>query len=141
MSLSRTRRFSRRRTSVRAARDFVSSCLAEWGMADRLEDIRLCASELATNAVLHGVPPGREFCVQIEVRGGLVLLGVRDSGDGLPEGRPESVELSAGRGLFLLRALADDFGVTQHVVGKTVWVVFKNGGRAEAVPQRKPTGA
>lgn len=96
---------------------------------------------VATNAVLHGVPPGREFCVQLEFREGLVLLGVRDSGDGRPEGRPESVDLCAGRGLLLLRELADDFGVTQHVVGKTVWVVFKTGGGSEAVPEGKPTGA
>jgi anti-sigma regulatory factor (Ser/Thr protein kinase) len=33
----------------------------EWGITDRHDDIRPCVSELATNAVLHGVPPGRQY--------------------------------------------------------------------------------
>ncbi|MGW5848610.1 ATP-binding protein [Streptomyces sp. NPDC055254] len=57
MSLSRQQRFPQARTSVRAARQFVGDTLAEWGVTERRDDIRLCASELATNAVLHGVPP------------------------------------------------------------------------------------
>nr|WP_078882236.1 ATP-binding protein [Streptomyces rimosus] len=132
MSLSRNRRFPRRRTSVRAARVFVSSSLAEWGLTERHEDIELCASELTTNAVLHGVPPGREFCVQLDALDGVLRLGVRDSGDGFPRHRQQSDDLCAGRGLFLVRELADDFGVSRHIVGKTVWVVFKIGGNAGA---------
>ncbi len=30
-----------------------------------------------------------------------------------------------GRGLRLVSAVADDFGVDEHVVGKTVWSSFK----------------
>ena len=125
MSLSRQRRFPRSMVSVRAAREFTTGTLAEWGLTDRTDDIRLCVSELATNALLHGVPSGREFCVQLVVDGALVRIEVRDSGRGCPEVRsPDSAQVT-GRGLHLVRQLADDFGITEHVVGKTVWLAFK----------------
>lgn len=61
--LAEQRRFPRRLTSVGASRDFVTGVLVEWELHPLIEDIKLCVSELATNALLHGVPPGREFCV------------------------------------------------------------------------------
>ncbi|MGW1033338.1 DUF6415 family natural product biosynthesis protein [Streptomyces antibioticus] len=92
-----------------------------------MEDIRLCVSELAANAVLHGVPPGREFSVEADADGPLLRIGVRDSGGGLPEVAQAGADVCTGRGLRLVVALADDFGVTAHRPGKTVWVAFKAG--------------
>jgi len=123
--LSRQRRFPRSRASVRDARDFVIHVLTEWGCRDRLDDIRLCASELATNALLHGVPAGREYCVSLSFDGTMVRLGVRDSGDGRPGRQLADSGACTGRGLLLAEELADEIGVTEHVVGKTVWVCFK----------------
>ncbi|AZS86576.1 ATP-binding protein [Streptomyces griseoviridis] len=125
MPLSRQRRFPRSRASVRDARDFVVQVLTEWGCRDRLDDIRLCASELATNAVLHGVPPGREYSVTVSWDDTIVRLGVRDSGGGTPTPRDADSEACTGRGLLLVREVADDLGVTEHLVGKTVWASFK----------------
>ncbi|MBB1254469.1 ATP-binding protein [Streptomyces sp. OF3] len=125
MALVRQRRFPRRRTAVRAAREFVGEVLAEWQSVDRLDDVRLCVSELATNAVLHGVPAGREFCVRVVREGGVVRLEVRDSGDGLPEVRAVDDRAESGRGLPLALGLADRGGVVEHVVGKSVWLVFE----------------
>ncbi|MET7362626.1 ATP-binding protein [Streptomyces sp. NPDC005562] len=115
-----------------AARTFAVETLIGWGLVDRLDDIRVCVSELATNAVLHGVPPGREFCLRLVVEGTLVRIEVRDSGGGCPEVPPQSVEELGGRGLFLASALGDDFGVIAHTPGKTVWLTFKV---ASAAPQ------
>ncbi|WP_405190820.1 ATP-binding protein [Streptomyces anulatus] len=79
----------------------------------------------ATNALLHGVPPGREFAVRLDLTDDLVRLAVRDSGDGRPEiQRPDDSSYS-GRELFLVGELAADFGIDHHVVGKTVWAAFK----------------
>ncbi|MEV0599691.1 ATP-binding protein [Streptomyces sp. NPDC050315] len=125
MHQSRQQRFPRSRNSARAARDFAVSTLTDWSVTDRLEDIRLCVSELATNALLHGVPPGREFCVRLVSGSGLVRIEVRDSGDGRVEAQPPDTDPCSGRGLHLTQSLADEFGVTAHVVGKTVWVSFK----------------
>lgn len=125
MALSRQRCFPGARTSVRLAREFTVNTLAEWGVADRQDDIRLCVSELATNALLHGVPPGRGFSVRLTADGSLVRLEVRDSGGGYPEASSPSTDQCTGRGLLLAQATADDYGVTEHAVGKTVWLAFK----------------
>ncbi|MFG2191311.1 ATP-binding protein [Streptomyces sp. NPDC048639] len=125
MSFSRQRRFPRRRASVGAARDFTIATFAQWGIVDRQDDIRVCVSELATNAVLHGVPPGREFRVHLTAGDGVVRLEVRDSGDGCPEvGSPLPGDCR-GRGLWLVEQLADDWGSVRHRTGKSVWAVFK----------------
>ncbi|MFI7316067.1 ATP-binding protein [Streptomyces venezuelae] len=114
-----------------AARAFAVETLAEWGITARQDDIRLCVSELATNAVLHGVEPGREFCLRVVADDELVRIEVRDGGSGRLEVSCAAVDADAdadaegGRGLLLATALSDDFGVTAHTLGKTVWLVFK----------------
>ncbi|WP_055567934.1 ATP-binding protein [Streptomyces atriruber] len=129
MPLSRQRRFSRDGRSVGAARAFAVETLDEWGITVRQDDIRLCVSELATNAVLHGALPGREFCLRIIADDAIVRIEVRDSGSGRPEVPCAAVDADeeGGRGLLLATTLSDDFGVTAHVSGKTVWLVFKVG--------------
>lgn len=125
MPLSRQPRFPRACGSVPAARAFALETLAEWGCVDRCDDVRLCVSELATNALLHGVPPGREFCLTLVADGPLIRVEVRDSGDGIPQTGRGEAEDCGGRGLRLVTALADDFGVTPRPPGKTVWTIFK----------------
>ncbi|MFE4991256.1 ATP-binding protein [Streptomyces mirabilis] len=125
MSLLRHRRFPRARASVRAAREFALATLMEWGITDRHDDIRLCVSELATNAVLHGVPPGRQYLLRLSLDSNLLKVEVLDSGDGDPEVREPDAEGCGGRWLYLVRELADEFGVVDHSLGKTVWAVFK----------------
>ncbi|MEK8143583.1 ATP-binding protein [Streptomyces sp. M10(2022)] len=90
----------------------------------------LCVSELATNAVLHGVPAGREFCVRLSATSELVRLEVRDSGPGRPTIQLHDESACSGRGLRIVNELADEFDVTDHVVGKTVWVIFKSAAAA-----------
>lgn len=107
-----------------AARSFAAETLFRWGLVERFEDIGVCVSELATNAVVHGVPPGREFCLRLTAEDGMVRIEARDSGGGWPRVcRPDDGRCR-GRGLYLVSELADDFGVTRHAVGKTVWCVF-----------------
>ncbi|MEV0262001.1 ATP-binding protein [Streptomyces sp. NPDC050617] len=75
--------------------------------------------------LLHGVPPGREFSLRLISDGSLLRVEVRDSGGGQVEmGHGRAGDLG-GRGLHLVKALSDDFGVMRHVPGKTVWLVFK----------------
>ncbi|MGW0389542.1 ATP-binding protein [Streptomyces sp. NPDC003042] len=125
MSLSRQQRFPRARASVRAARQFVGDTLAEWGVSDGRDDMRLCVSELAANAVLHGVPLGREFSVRLVREGGLLWIEVRDSGPGCPVLQQPDPEAPAGRGLWLVTAIADEFEVRDEGVGKSARAGFK----------------
>ncbi|MFG2628730.1 ATP-binding protein [Streptomyces sp. NPDC048473] len=103
-----------------------------------VEDIKLCVSELATNALLHGAPPWREFCVGLHRGKELVRLEVRDSGPGQPAVQRPGDDACSGRGLRLVGELADDFGVDDHVVGKTVWLVFKTVAAPDPAPLTTP---
>ncbi|WP_411106052.1 ATP-binding protein [Streptomyces sp. cmx-4-9] len=125
MSFSRRQRFLRARTSVRAARQFVGDTLAEWDVTERRDDIRLCASELAANAVLHGVPHGREFAVRLWWDGGLFWIEVRDSGPGGPQVQRADLEAQCGRGLWLVTTLADEFEIRDEPVGKSACAGFR----------------
>ncbi|MFD5097675.1 ATP-binding protein [Streptomyces albidochromogenes] len=116
-------RFCRReRRSVAAARDFARTALAEWQLGACLDDVLLCVSELATNALLHGVPPGRGYRLRLWLGGNVLRIEVHDSGTGLPHVREPDGE--SGRGLLLVAALADRWGVGGREPGKVVWCEF-----------------
>ncbi|MFF3210481.1 ATP-binding protein [Streptomyces sp. NPDC002886] len=127
MSLSRQQRFPRARASVRAARQFVGDTLGDWGVCERRDDMRLCVSELATNAVRHGAPLGREFSVRLGWEGEIVAIEVRDSGPGSPVVQQPGLGAPSGRGLWLVAELADEFKIRDERVGKTIRAGFKLG--------------
>lgn len=111
LSLLRERFYRRERRSVPAAREFVRAAAVDWGFgAARLDDVLLCASELATNALVHKVPPGRGYQVRLLLReeGRALRIEVHDSGGGEPGVREPDGE--SGRGLLLVAALADRWG-------------------------------
>ncbi|MFF7364916.1 ATP-binding protein [Streptomyces sp. NPDC008125] len=129
--------FWRRRNSVAAVREFVRRAAQEWGLGDRVDDVVLCASELAANAVLHGVPVGRGYLVRIErlsAEAGL-RIEFHDSGDGRESvpvsgrGCPAEADPGAesGRGLIIVNALADRWGAAVRRPGKIVWCEFSEG--------------
>ena len=126
--------FGRRRRSVPAAREFARSTLAAWEAGEPRDEVLLCVSELATNALLHGVPPGRGFKVLMWLEyDGLLRVEVHDSGDGRPgiAAGPEcGGEAEGGRGLVLVEALADKWGVGERDPGKFVWCEFRLVGSA-----------
>ncbi|WP_327177248.1 ATP-binding protein [Streptomyces sp. NBC_01335] len=129
--------FWRRRDSVAAVREFVRRVAREWGLGERVEDVVLCASELATNAVLHGVPAGRGYVVRVERLGATAGLRIEfhDSGDGRDSvpvsgwARPAGGDPGAesGRGLIIVNALADRWGAAVRRPGKIVWCEFSEG--------------
>ncbi|MET9295577.1 ATP-binding protein [Streptomyces sp. NPDC003077] len=126
----RERFYRRERRSVPLAREFVRQALAELGMGagERAEEVLLCVSELVTNALVHGVPPGRGFRLQLWVTGdGALRVEVHDSGEGRPRAGavPAGAEEEAGRGLMLVEALADKWGVGERAPGKIVWCEFE----------------
>ncbi|GAA1881094.1 ATP-binding protein [Streptantibioticus ferralitis] len=117
--------YPRTRRSVPAAREFARRALRHWNIVSRADDILLCVSELATNALLHGVPPGRGYQVSLGLSGdGVLRVEVDDSGDGDPRIPDTAAEDESGRGLRLVAALADKWGVGERVPGKFVWCEF-----------------
>ncbi|WP_149828567.1 ATP-binding protein [Streptomyces tailanensis] len=117
----RERFYRRDRRSVPAARGFARTALADWGLAqaERSGDVSLCVSELATNALVHGVPPGRGFPLRLGFDGGVLRAEVHDSGAGEP--RVDEEPDDGGRGLMLVSALSDKWGVGERNPGKVVW--------------------
>ncbi|WP_406474850.1 ATP-binding protein [Streptomyces sp. NBC_01615] len=129
----RQRFFPRDRRSVPAARQFTYRALADWGLAqaERSDDVLLCVSELATNALVHGVPPGRGFQLYLRYERDVLRVEVHDSGPGTPRIADDADE--GGRGLLLVAALSDKWGVGERDPGKSVWceLVCPGGGLAE----------
>ncbi|MEV7322200.1 ATP-binding protein [Streptomyces sp. NPDC093970] len=120
--------YRRDRRSVGVARDFTREALADWGVGRRADDVLLCVSELTTNAVLHGVPPGRGFRLRLTLHpDGVLRVEVHDSGPGELRYGDMSPESEHGRGLLLVSLLADKWGVGEREPGKVVWCEFPVG--------------
>ncbi|WP_372445134.1 ATP-binding protein [Streptomyces verrucosisporus] len=118
------------RRGARLARLLTVAHLADQGLPT--ETAAQITAELAGNAVLHGRVPGRDFRLGLRVTGdggdvGGVTLRIEVSdarGDRLPAApgpsAPEDAE--GGRGLLLVEALADRWGVESWPPPrKTVW--------------------
>lgn len=80
-------------------------------------------AELATNAATHGRLPGRDFRLALLDRRTALRIEVTDTrGNELPSHRPPALDAESGRGLLLVGALADRWGVQLGPVPrKTVW--------------------
>ncbi|MEC4017128.1 ATP-binding protein [Streptomyces sp. H27-D2] len=111
------------------ARAAVREQLTAWrAPAETIETAELLISELVTNAVCHaGNPPGRDIRMRFALKDALLRLKVSDACTDRPRQRTAGPAAETGRGLFLITALADDWGVEArpHGIGKTVWVELK----------------
>ena len=118
--------------STSVARRFVLDALAAGDrtrLGERLDDLVLLCSELVTNALVHADGPCR---VRLRDRRGRVRLEVHDPSPRLPVQRTPDPTATNGRGMALVAALADDWGVDEGRGGKSVWV--------EVGPARAPAG-
>ncbi|NBE50607.1 ATP-binding protein [Streptomyces boluensis] len=120
--------FAARPQSVSQARQFADRALKGWGRTGRAEDVRLCVSELTTNAVVHGTTRGHGFLLRIDFDDEVVGVEVHDSRRQQPQVRDALATDLAGRGLVLVAALADEWGIEdRRPIGKIVWSCFKAG--------------
>lgn len=108
--------------SASKARDFVCLHLVEHDLLYLVEDIRLVASELATNAMAHARTP---FTVTLSASAGTVLLAVRDHSTAIPvKALPRAMDMR-GRGLVLVEQLSREWGASTDGDGsKSVWASF-----------------
>jgi anti-sigma regulatory factor (Ser/Thr protein kinase) len=107
--------------SVSEARRFIATFLPGHS-AELRETAELLVSELATNALLYG-QGGFELSVEHEPLTETLRIGITDFGPDAPRmGNPSETD-EHGRGLQLLEALADRWGVQwdPDAAGKTVW--------------------
>ncbi|GHB25828.1 hypothetical protein GCM10010306_018820 [Streptomyces umbrinus] len=117
--------------SPQYVRRIVRSYLREWEMAELTDAVELGVTELLANVVRH-VPDRRcEFLLLRQAAG--VRVEVMDGCPRLPSIPAElSLEAEGGRGLVLLDAVADKWGVDPlSGGGKTVWFECEGGCRAQ----------
>ena len=114
------------RDARRLVREAVGSRLAH--LAD---DASTVVTELATNALLHGSLPA-ELVVRL-LPGETVRLEVFDSSSALPVRARQDQSAMTGRGLALVHALTERWGVQRMDRGKVVWAELREGG-ASALP-------
>ncbi|WP_239134617.1 ATP-binding protein [Streptomyces sp. SID12488] len=108
--------------SVTLARHRAHRLLTHWGHPELAPDTALLVSELGGNAVLHGCLRDRLFRVELALTDRAVRVGVSDPrGELLPRQRKATPDEMFGRGLLIVDAVADRWGVTELTVGKLVW--------------------
>jgi anti-sigma regulatory factor (Ser/Thr protein kinase) len=108
--------------SASFAREFVCNRLAEHDLEHLVHDVRLVASELATNAVLRARRP---FIVSLRGGDRRVLLSVRDSSrSGLARPCARALD-TRGRGLSIVDSLAHEWGIQHGPGGTGVWAAFE----------------
>jgi len=102
------------------ARALVRFASAEWGAHDVIDNVRLIAVELVTNALKIG----EVFEIAISWQAGTVLVEVSDSSEAAPDRQRQSAERVDGRGLLLVEACSKDWGWRlEDRGGKTVWAI------------------
>jgi anti-sigma regulatory factor (Ser/Thr protein kinase) len=113
--------------SVPLARRRAARLVAEWGYAALAGDVALVVSELMTNALLHGSLRDRLIRVRLTVTAMVLCVEVSDPrGERVPRPRDAGGGEQFGRGLALVGAVADDWGVRPRLgVGKTVWAEWR----------------
>jgi anti-sigma regulatory factor (Ser/Thr protein kinase) len=106
------------------ARRFVERFVAERTLDSAVGVLSLIASELVTNAILHGAEPVE---LTLRCQDGEVTIEVADG-----DPRTDNVRLRAldqtdpgGRGLRVVASLADRWGTRPSQSGKTVWATMQ----------------
>jgi two-component sensor histidine kinase len=131
------------------ARRFVTTTCTRWGIESVVDVVSLAVSELVTNALLHA---HTQIEVELCVQNGALEVCVADHDrrqpivrpsrtdlladlDAVPNVSPEvdereslkigaSGSVAAGRGLLIVNALADEWGVSERADGKEVWLTL-----------------
>jgi anti-sigma regulatory factor (Ser/Thr protein kinase) len=119
-------------SSVGAARRFITARTAAWSFPEPAADqLVLIGSELVTNAVLHA---RTELTLTLELREDRVRISVKDRSQAPATLRHYRPDALTGRGLGVVAALSDRWGVSTAPDGKVVWAELRANGDHRAAP-------
>jgi anti-sigma regulatory factor (Ser/Thr protein kinase) len=105
---------------VNLARRWVRHTLDRWGLDDRADDAILIVSELSTNALTHA--DCSTVLLLLMFAAGTLRIEVRDhDAQKLPVSKNPGPDDVCGRGLVIVEAIADRWGVSITTDGKSVW--------------------
>ncbi|MEV4416169.1 ATP-binding protein, partial [Catellatospora sp. NPDC049609] len=106
--------------SAAVAREFVGLLLRSWRLNECNGDVLLLASELVSNAVLHG---GGAAAMTVERTDQVLRIAVADRSTAAP--RPRRPDVDGGFGLGLVHRLSQRWGTEPTADGKVVWLEYR----------------
>ena len=106
--------------SVPAARHLLLDVLRAWDVAHDRDDAALLVTELVANVIDH-VREEAGLTLELAVSDGWLRIAVVDGSSVRPVVRELAEEQPRGRGLLLVKAIADRWGSEDHRGGKRVW--------------------
>ncbi|WP_411145870.1 ATP-binding protein [Streptomyces sp. x-80] len=124
------------RAAISPVRRRLRACLQAFGLDEVADDVALVSQELMANAVVHGcrsLPADTELTITAAWTDEQLRVEVHDPSGGKPREQGESESRVTGRGLTLVGALSDRWGVEVGPAGcgKSVWAELDSpGGRA-----------
>ncbi|WP_333749187.1 ATP-binding protein [Streptomyces sp. IBSBF 2394] len=114
-------KFTAREEEVSALRREVRARLEGWRLRGLVDDAQLCVSELVANVITH-VGAGTPTTLSLLMNGAFLRIEVRDPDSrALPTLVAADVEAEGGRGMALVDAVADRWGVALLADGKVTW--------------------
>ncbi|GAA4549562.1 MULTISPECIES: ATP-binding protein [Streptomyces] len=113
--------FTAEPAEVAALRRIMRLHLGIWGLQHLVDGAQLCVSELVSNVITH-VGPGTPATLSVSMKGTHLRIEVHDPDTrALPTLRDAGTESEEGRGMALVDAVADCWGVLLHPDRKVTW--------------------
>jgi anti-sigma regulatory factor (Ser/Thr protein kinase) len=112
-----------RLSSVKLGRHFVRDVLAAAGLFELCDNAQLGTSELVANAVRHA---GTDILLTVSLSS-IVTISIEDHHPELRRPMPPSWDElgESGRGLHIVAAVSQDWGVRSITGGKVIWFTLK----------------
>lgn len=112
---------------VAALRHLMSLHLKLWGLREVVDEAQLCVSELVSNVITH-VGPGTPATLAVSMSGTHLRIEVHDPDTrALPTLQIADADAECGRGMALVDAVADRWGVQLHDGRKVTWCELDTG--------------
>lgn len=119
--------FTAEPTEVAALRRIMRLHLGLWGLQEVVEDAQLCVSELVSNVIKH-VGPGTPATLAVSMNGVHLRIEIHDPDTrALPVLLDAIADSEAGRGMALVDAVAERWGVLLLADQKVTWCELATG--------------
>lgn len=119
--------FTAEPAEVAALRRIMRLHLGSWGLHDVIDQAQLCVSELVSNVIAH-VGPGTPATLTVAMNGLNLRVEVHDPDTrALPTLVAADRDSESGRGMALVDAVADRWGVQLHPGRKVTWCELATG--------------
>lgn len=121
-----------------ALRRVLKIHLRLWGLPELIESVQLCLSELVSNVITH-VGPGTPSTLAVSMHGTHLRIEIHDPDSrALPTLIDAKGDAESGRGMALVAACSDRWGVQLLPDRKVTWVEFATGLNAPNGHSRNP---